>query len=257
MSSHIDIRDKEKCCGCGACLCACPTNCISMNRDKKDFEYPEVDVSRCIECGACVRVCPFINTYDGGYAPMECYAAINPNLQERLASSSGGIFILMAKRIIDEGGVVIGAVFNSRMEVEHTVAETMEEVYPMMGSKYVQSSTGKVFESVRKNLKEGRKVLVTGTQCQIAGLNHYLGKDYENLVTVELICHGAPSPEVWSAYLSNIADAHLRRRRRTIRVEKIRNEDSIPDCSGGRLFCRCAFRDKSYGWKKFGRDNIA
>lgn len=249
MSGHIEINNKENCCGCGACSSICPVNCITLIKDHKGFDYPQIDEKICIECGACIRVCPFINQYNEEFGPIECFAAINDNEEERLLSSSGGIFILLARKIIATGGVVFGAVFTEEMTVSHVCTDTCEGLIPMMGSKYVQSHTGEIFKNVKDALKEGKKVLFTGTQCQIAGLNHYIGNNDDNLITVELICHGAPSPEVWKEYLKNIT-AHYQQEHKTEGMEKIQHEDDLCKTIPYKSFC--SFRDKSNGWKKYG-----
>lgn len=220
---HIKISDKRNCSGCNACAEICPKACIKMSADDFGCLYPIVDEKLCIECGACVKTCPFINPARP-LKPIECYAAVNDILQERILSSSGGVFISLAKRVISEGGVVFGAIFDNNWSVMHSVAQTFEELLPMMGSKYVQSSTNGTFWLAKKYLKAGRKVLFTGTPCQIAGLKHYLKVDYVNLLTVEVICHGVPAPAVWHNYLK----------------ENFKNPLHI------------SFRDKRKSWKAFG-----
>ena len=226
MPHHIDIINPEKCCGCRACYSICPVSCISMQCDKKGFEYPKVDESICIQCGKCKKVCPFINIFKP-LKPIKCYATVNENMEERIKSSSGGIFIAMAKNIIKNDGIVVGAVFDENLNVVHKCASTIEEVYPMMGSKYLQSSIQNVLKEVRTFLKLGKKVLFTGTQCQIAGLNHFLETNYPNLITIEVICHGVPSPSVWNSYLLSL---NLKEDRSKV---------------------KCYFRDKESGWKSF------
>ena len=242
---HIDISDKKKCCGCNVCAETCPKGCIEMLPDEMGAMYPHVDTKTCIECGLCVRVCPFENPSEPSQ-PIECYAAINKNEEERLASSSGGVFNELARRTIDRGGVVFGAVFAKDWSVVHTYAETMDDVLPMMGSKYVQSDTNGIFSHAKRFLEEGREVLFTGTPCQIAGLKHYLRKDYSNLLAVEVICHGAPMPGVWKAYLEETLarPKGVRDGKNTFSVHL----NETPVITG------ISFRDKRLGWKKYGLD---
>lgn len=236
MKRHIEIIDPEKCCGCSGCQCVCPVACISMVPDDKGFLYPQVDDDICIDCGQCIAVCPFINVNEERF-PDDCRAALNKSLEERLESSSGGIFILLAKEIISKGGLVFGAVFDESFNVVHRSASSLEEVIPMMKSKYVQSSTVGIFKEVREALVKGREVLFVGTQCQIAGLTHFLRKDYPSLYTAEVVCHGVPAPLVWRNYLNDIYNVLLPA-----------SKEAGEIASSGFY---CNFRDKGNGWRWF------
>ncbi len=196
----IDITDKAKCCGCGACVQICPKQCISFISDKESFDYPVMDVSRCIGCDMCERVCPELNISLPS-RPQATYAAINRNEAVRRESSSGGVFTLLAEAVIARGGVVFGARFDSDWTVRHDKAETSEELVAFRGSKYLQSRIGETFIEAKCHLSEGREVLFSGTPCQIAGLKGYLNKEYDNLLTVDFVCHGVPSPGAWKKYL--------------------------------------------------------
>ena len=196
----FQIERKEDCCGCRACVQSCPVSCIRMEEDSDGFSYPTVDVSLCIECGACERVCPMRNPYP----PREAgtvYAARSLNTLTRENSSSGGLFMELAHWALRQGGVVFGVRFTGKWTVEHGFAETEEELVAFRGSKYVESNTDGSFEKVQAFLREGRRVLFSGTSCQIAALNHFLRKKYDTLLTVEVVCHGVPSAKLWSAYL--------------------------------------------------------
>ena len=196
----FQIERKEDCCGCRACVQSCPVSCIRMEEDSDGFSYPTVDVSLCIECGACERVCPMRNPYP----PREAgtvYAARSLNTLTRENSSSGGLFMELARWVLRQGGVVFGVRFTGKWMVEHGFAETEEELVAFRGSKYVESNTDGSFEKVQAFLREGRRVLFSGTSCQIAALNHFLRKKYDTLLTVEVVCHGVPSAKLWSAYL--------------------------------------------------------
>ena len=200
----IQILDKSQCCGCTACVSICPKQCITMREDEEGFLYPVVDSSHCIDCNLCKKVCPELYPKEMR-EPLHVYAAKHKNEQVRLASSSGGIFTLLAEKIIDEGGVVFGVRFNNNWDVVHDYTETMEGLAVFRGSKYVQSYMGDCYLKAKSFLEQGRKVMFTGTPCQIAGLKNFLRKDYDNLLTVDVVCHGVPSPKVWQVYLDEIA----------------------------------------------------
>ena len=235
----IDIKEKHNCCGCSACVLVCPKQCISMSADKEGFLYPQVDGAICIDCGLCDKVCPVINQEEPR-EPLAVYAAKNNNEEIRIKSSSGGIFTLLAEQIIAEGGVVFGARFNESWEVVHDYTETIEGLEPFRGSKYVQSVIGDNFIKAKQFLKDGRKVLFSGTPCQIAGLKKFLRKEYENLLTVEVVCHGVPSPMVWRDYLD------YKRTKRAVGKNTVSSSlNELPVIAG------ISFRDKTNGWKKF------
>ena len=238
----IHIQDKHNCCGCAACVQACPKQCISFNEDEQGFRYPLVDESLCIDCGLCEKVCPVINQADER-KPLKVFAAQNPNEEIRLKSSSGGIFTMLAEAVIDEGGVVFGAQFDNNWEVEHVFVETKEGLEAFRGSKYLQSRTGETYKQAQDFLKVGRKVLYSGTSCQIAGLKKFLRKEYKNLITVDVVCHGVPSPLVWRTYLDDFKKCP---KGTTGKNSVCSSINEMPVITG------IYFRDKSTGWKKFG-----
>lgn len=203
----IAISDKTHCCGCQACLEACPVQCISKTTDEEGFFYPVVSLSNCIDCGRCEKVCPQLNppTSPAQDEPPECFAASSKDMETRLHSSSGGVFSLLAKSILAQDGVVFGARFDDSFSVFHSYTETESGLAPFLGSKYVQSDLRGVYTQVRDFLKAKRPVLFTGTPCQIAGLRGFLqGSDNENLYLVSIICHGVPSPRIWKDYLDSV-----------------------------------------------------
>lgn len=202
----ITISDKTLCCGCTACVSACPAQCIVMRRDREGFDYPVINSpDLCVGCGKCEKVCPVLSPLEKA-GPVEAYAARSQaNLD---GSSSGGVFPALAQRVLAEGGVVFGAVVNDDMTVGHAEAYDMAGVEKMRGSKYVQSDLYASYEDVRYWLQEDRKVLFTGTPCQVAGLHKYLGKPYDGLVTVDVLCHGVPSPGLWEKYVKALERKH-------------------------------------------------
>lgn len=204
----IKIKDMSECCGCHACFNSCPAKAIKMKINEKGFLYPKVDENKCIQCGLCEKVCPMKKHKKVNENPIKTYACWNNDEKIRMQSSSGGIFTLLAKEIINDGGVVIGAKFNGNFEVIHTCAETIEQLEEIRGSKYVQSSVGTTYQDVKEFLKEERKVLFTGTPCQIEGLKMFLGEKckQDGLYTQDIVCHGVPSPKVWQVYLSYIRE---------------------------------------------------
>ena len=220
----IDIKDKSQCCGCGACAQRCPKHCITMQEDEKGFLYPQVDADVCVHCGLCEQVCTFMNVSEE-QEPLHCYAAIHPDETVRLASSSGGVFSALASRVIEDGGVVFGARFDEGWLVVHDCAETLEGIDAFRGSKYVQSVIGDSYRRAEEFLNMGKTVLFSGTPCQIAGLKCFLRKDYPQLITVEVACHGVPSPKVWREYLRTQA--------------------------GNKMISHVNFRDKSTGWHDY------
>lgn len=203
----LTVKNKKDCCGCQACYEACPSKCISMVSDEEGFLYPRINPADCVNCSLCERVCPQLNSNDTKLpeAPRSCYAAISKDLQIRLLSSSGGVFSLLANKILEQNGVVFGARFDDQFAVYHSYTETPEGLPPFRGSKYVQSDLRGAYSQVRQFLQANRPVLFTGTPCQIAGLRGYLGqREYDQLYLVSVVCHGAPSPLVWKDYLSNV-----------------------------------------------------
>lgn len=222
-----NICSQELCSGCGACATVCPFNCIAMQRDSEGFYYPVIDMEKCKRCGKCQAICPVRNNPgDDGRYP-EAYAAQAKEDNLRKHSSSGGMFSLMAEKIIAQGGIVFGCALDASMKAYHVACETVEELEKLRGSKYVQSDGNDTFRRAKEYLESGRLVLYSGTPCQIAGLHAFLGKFYDNLYTMDFICHGVPSPGLWDKYVKyheKIAGAHVE---------------------------RVSFRDKVSGWRSF------
>lgn len=223
----IEICDKRNCTGCGACINACPKGIISFKEDKEGFFYPYVEKEKCIDCHLCEKACPFLNDNkkNNNVSP-SFFAAQLKNTTELNEVSSGGAFWALAQTVLLEDGCVYGAVQDNVDYIHHVRTESIDEAKKTRRSKYFQSNTGLTFKYAKEDLKNGRLVLFSGTPCQIAGLIQYLGKDYPNLYTCEVVCHGVPSRKVWRQY----------------RKEK---EEQT-----GKRIKELIFRDKSYGWSK-------
>lgn len=202
----IQITDKSQCCGCTACASICAHKAITMQADEEGFLYPIVDTNQCTDCGLCDTVCPIIirNTVDLSSNQKALYAARHKDKETLLDSSSGGAFFALAELIIKKGGIVCGVEYSPKMEVRHAFAETLEGCKRFMGSKYVQSNVNGIFPQIKSYLKTNRYVLFVGTPCQVEGLNLYLKKSYETLITVDLVCHAVPSPLIFKEYVEYV-----------------------------------------------------
>lgn len=201
----IQIKDKLDCCGCTACASVCAHNAITMQPDVLGFLYPVVDKDKCIDCGLCEKVCAFNDCYDTSLnlPKPDAYAARHKNMHEVATSRSGAAFIAISDYVLENGGVVYGVGYTDHFRVVHKRAITKAECNEFKGSKYVQSDLRGVFRQVKKDLKEGLIVLFSGTPCQTAGLNSYIGKSLrENLILVDIVCHGVPGPYLWRDYIA-------------------------------------------------------
>lgn len=200
------VKDKKDCCGCRTCEKVCPKGAISMQPDKRGFLYPVIDKEKCIDCGLCVKKCAFQTGYQTRkeYEPFYGFGARHKQEEIYMNSRSGGAFTALSDCILKEHGVIYGAGFDDERGayyVRHKRAETGGERDGFRGSKYVQSDLGDVFPEIRRDLESGRKVLFTGVGCQVGALYAYLTKDYENLYTIDIVCHGVPSPKIWEDFL--------------------------------------------------------
>lgn len=190
------VCPKDSCTGCTACMNVCPHKAISMKADKYGFYYPEIDQNKCVDCGLCVKTCPVNHPVHIEY-PSDCYAVVCKDRDELKKVASGGMASIFSKYVLDRYGVVYGANGIDIRNVHHTRIDKLEDLDSIRGSKYVQSYMGDIYKQVKKDLKEGKQVLFTGTPCQVAGLKAFLhNKVYDNLITADLVCHGVPSQQM-------------------------------------------------------------
>jgi len=196
------FNTKKDCCGCASCANVCPKQAIKMEPDKDGFIYPIIDDGLCVDCGLCKKVCAFQNKPVTSEEPIATYAAINKNQTTLLNSSSGGLFGALAYITFEKNGVVFGCAWNANMEPEHICIDNPADMYKLHGSKYVQSDVKNTYVEAKKYLEQGRAVLYTGVPCHIAGFKSYLGRDYKNLITADLICHGVPNVAFFKGYIT-------------------------------------------------------
>ena len=207
MKPILDILNEIDCCGCGSCAQCCPKQCIRMVPNQEGFLYPQINRDTCIECGLCQKHCPQMQ--EPVHRPMQKAYVVQCCDVDRLSrSASGGAFAALATRFLDNKGAVVGAAFSNTLVATHVVVERMEDLHKLQGSKYVASDLGDVYSRVKSILADGREVLFSGTPCQIAGLNAFLSKKYDNLTTVDLACHGTPSAQLFDAYLKWLGKKH-------------------------------------------------
>lgn len=200
MQNENNILQIEKqCVGCRSCELSCPLQCIEMKENAEGFYYPLVDKTKCVNCGMCLSKCPVYDEKERN-SPTACYALKNRNKQNIMKSASGGAADIATRLVIKKGGVVYGAAYTENLVVKHIEVTTQEDCQLLQSSKYVQSDLGNSYKKVKDRLEIGKIVLFVGTPCQIDGLYHYLGKKYEKLYTIDLICHGVPSPKLLRKY---------------------------------------------------------
>ena len=218
-------KNQYNCCGCTACENICPKQAISMQPDSLGFLYPKIDNDKCIDCGSCVRICKFTDGLGNESKDLPIVFAVrSKNVKELCKSQSGAAFFELAKVFIQLGGVVYGASLESDFTVKHIKVTTLEGLDRLRMSKYTQSQLSGILQQVKADLQNGRNVLFSGTPCQISGLNAFIPeKNKMKLTTIDLVCHGVPSPFVWKKYIEYL-------------------EDKYGTVKG------CIFRDKKFGW---------
>ena len=203
----IEKLDKLECCGCGACFQKCPKQAIEMKENEEGFLYPVIDEKKCINCGLCTKVCPQLKKIkEESTEYPKAYAMRNKNTEELKQSSSGGIFKVLANYVLENEGVVFGVAYDENLNVNHIKVKDKEKLKLLQGSKYVQSNINNTYKEAEKELKKNKIVLFSGTPCQIAGLNSFLMKDYDNLITCDLVCHGVPSQKLFKKYIEFLSE---------------------------------------------------
>ena len=217
------IKDNffDRCTGCGACKNVCPVDAISMVESDEGFLFPQINEEKCINCRKCENTCPVSNLNKTNKNCSKMYA-VRGNDKIRAVSSSGGIFSIIADYILSKGGYVCGSAFDENMKLKHRIISKKEDLSPLRGSKYLQSDIGTTYKEIKALLNENKMVLFVGTPCQVAGLNNFLGKDYDKLYTIDILCHGVPSQKAFDSYLAGINAG-----------KKIKNVE---------------FRNKRFGW---------
>lgn len=224
----VDEKGKNTCSGCFACESVCPKECIELKKDERGFKYPYIDHMKCIKCGACDRICETASARLKSEALPKAYGMYASDEKIRIESSSGGIFTLLAKKVLSDRGVVIGAAMTDDFkDVHHIAIESSNNISALTGSKYLQSDISGIFGQVKQYLTKGKNVLFSGTPCQIDGLKAFLGQEYDRLLCVDIICHGVPSPMIWKKYCIEIEGKT---------GEKIETIN---------------FRHKKYGWERY------
>ena len=220
---HVNITSKEDCCGCTACANICPKNAINMKEDNEGFLYPVIDKKKCIDCGICKKVCPIFNKTTNDIRKQKGYIFQYQDKEIRRESTSGGFFTAIAEYVIQNKGVVYGVSLDKEFIARHERITNQEDLWKFRNSKYVQSNPNITFKQAKIDLNNGLFVLYSGTACEIEGLKKYLQKDYNNLLTVDVICRSVPSPSLWKKYIE----------------EKKKDKDIE----------RVYFREKRYGYK--------
>lgn len=221
-----ELLDTDNCTGCKACLNTCFKDAIIFTEDEYGFTYPSIKQELCVDCGKCVQVCKRISEVEKR-VPKKAFAATNKDAKTLMNSSSGGVFSVLAEYILNSGGLVCGCVYDGELKPIHICTEKHSDFIRMRRSKYVQSDVGTVYREVKKGLEQKRQVLFSGTPCQVAGLNAYLNKKYDNLITIDLVCHGVPPYRIFKEFLNYLENKY-----------KVK----IVDFN---------FRSKKYGWQRF------
>lgn len=231
----MQLANKTNCTGCATCVMTCPQKCLCLEKDEFGFAYPVIgDPQKCIECKKCEKSCPVITEINRKDYDLHAYSAYAKDETVRMESSSGGIFTLLAKEILKRDGIVFGAAYCEDFYVKHIGIEKESDISRLRGAKYVQSDLSFSFISVKENLMKGTPVLFSGTPCQVSGLKSFLGKEYKNLITVDFVCHGVPSPLAWEQYVKyrSVLD----------------NDGMLPESIN--------LRSKITGWSRYSYSNV-
>lgn len=224
------IIEKKLCSGCTACMNICPKEAISMIKDKEGFKHPVINQDRCIDCNLCKKTCPILNTVKNE-SINKCYVAFNKDDKEREKSSSGGVFDILARAILNENGIVIGASFDENNKLSHIAIDNIKDLDKLKGSKYLQSDLNNIFSYIKDHIRY-KKILFVGMPCQVSGLKSFLKQDYNNLICIDLFCHGVPTPKLFNKYIKEL-------------------ENKYND-----ILLSYNFRDKSTGWDTYSNTAI-
>ena len=225
MACYIETKNKKDCCGCSSCKQICPKNCITMEYDQQGFYYPKIQEEKCVNCGRCISVCPLTDTnksYLHNVNTAQVFGGYITDEAARVKSTSGGGFTAMVHAFCDENYAVFGAEMDSSFRVFHSCVFRESDIDKFRRSKYLQSNIGNCYQQAKELLDNGKKVLFSGTPCQIAGLYSYLGGDRENLLTVDLVCHGVPSPKWFHKLKADLENKHKSR----VTWVEFRNKDN-------------------------------
>ena len=254
----LSFKSKTNCCGCIVCKNACPVSAISITEDYEGFMYPVVDIAACVNCKLCEKVCPNINIKKNSCSDY-AYCAYSKDQAIRNDASSGGIFELLAREIINKDGIVFGAAFDEQLTLKHTYADNFNDLKKLCKSKYIQSDTNGVYYKVKKLLINNKLVLFVGTPCQVSALNNYLGEKYNNLLTVDFICHGVPSYKMFKSYIKSEEQKHDGKiksfsfRVKDGKVKHVHGYSYIIESKGKEKIHRGMFYDNAFyfGFKKY------
>ncbi len=220
------VINQDKCANCRACYNKCPNQAIVMKENHEGFFIAIIDQNKCVECGLCRKICPVINVKEKtGYGEKLCHAIINSNNEIKIRSSSGGVFGALSNFVLKKDGIVCAPSYDDEFKVAHMFIDNSDDLIKAFGSKYVESDLGNIFKKIKQKLDDKHLLLFSGTPCQVAGLKQYLNVDYQNLITLDIVCHGVPTPKLYKKYLS------------TFGVDKIKGIN---------------FRDKTNGWTNYG-----
>lgn len=205
MSKTVSILKPEECCGCTACYASCPVGAIEMKADFEGFLYPNVDLNKCIDCGKCLKVCKNVRHYE---EPQLIYSCRN-NDELRARSSSGGVFSRLAEIVLAQSGLVCAVGYSDGCtECLHKIITNLDELDDLRRAKFVQSKKYDVFARLKKHLNDGKLILFCGTPCECGGLRQYLGREYSNLITCDLICGCVSSPDVYKRYIDFLMEKY-------------------------------------------------
>lgn len=243
------LPQKNKCTSCMSCYCACPENAIEIVTDESGFYYPEINESKCVHCGLCTQICPIMNNAVLKSEVKKVYAANNKDIEIRLRSSSGGMFTIFANLILSKGGYVAGVILDENLIAKHIISNKHEDIVKMQGSKYVQSYIGDTYKTIKGYLDNDKYVLFTGTPCQAAGLKAFLGKEYEQLLTIDLICTCVNPPYILKEVAQNMINDNM-----PYKITDVKFRDKITGWggkSGGEFAFSVSWEDENKNAHKY------